>query len=150
MGHTYVSNVVHYVFSTKHRKKLITPQLEERLWPYLGGIARENNMKTITIGGTEDHIHVLLSLPASISIAKAIQLIKGGSSKWVHDQFGEHRDFCWQEGYGAFTIGISQVDETIAYIQRQKEHHRKISFQDEFLKILKKHRIEYDERYIWD
>ena len=150
MGHTYVSNLVHYVFSTKLRKKLITPQLEERLWPYLGGIARENNMKPISIGGTEDHIHILLSLPATISIAKAIQLIKGGSSKWVHDEFQQHHDFEWQKGYGAFTLSISQVEETIKYIQKQKEHHRKTSFQDEFLKILKKHGIEYDERYIWD
>jgi len=107
-------------------------------------------MKAISIGGTEDHIHMLLSLPATISIAKAVQLIKGGSSKWVHDEFRQHRDFGWQEGYGAFTIGVSQVDETISYIQKKKEHHRKTSFQDELLKILKKHSIEYDERYIWD
>jgi putative transposase len=108
MGHTYVSNLVHYVFSTKHRQKLITPQLEVRLWPYRGGIARENGMKAICIGGTEDHIHMLLSLPATISIAKTVQLIKGGSSKWVHDEFRQHRDFGWQEGYGAFTIGVSR------------------------------------------
>ena len=150
MGHTYVSNLVHYVFSTKHRQKLITPGLETRLWPYMGGIARENNMKAISIGGTQDHLHMLLSLPASISIAKGIQLIKGGSSKWVHDEFPQHRGFGWQEGYGAFTVGISQVEETIKYIKSQKEHHEKASFQDEFLKILKKHGIEYDETYIWD
>ena len=150
MGHTYVSGMVHYVFSTKHRQRLMTSQLEERLWPYMGGIARENGMKALSIGGTEDHVHMLLSLPATISIAKAIQLIKGGSSKWVHEQFPEHRGFGWQEGYGAFTIGISQVDETITYIQSQKEHHRKTSFHDEFLKILKKHGIEYDQRYVWD
>jgi REP-associated tyrosine transposase len=149
MGHTYVSNLVHCVFSTKHRQKLINIELEERLWPYMGGIARENNMKAMSIGGTEDHIHMLLSLPATIAIAKAIQLIKGGSSKWVHDEFPQHGHFGWQEGYGAFSVGISQVEETIGYIQRQKEHHRKVTFQDEFLKILKKHRIEYDERYIW-
>jgi putative transposase len=150
MGHTYVSSMVHYVFSTKHREKLITPELEARLWPYMGGIARENNMKAISIGGTDDHVHMLLSLPATISIAKAVQLIKGGSSKWVHDQFRQYCDFGWQEGYGAFTIGISQADDTITYIQKQKEHHRKTSFQDEFLKILTRHGIEYDERYIWD
>jgi putative transposase len=150
VGHTYVSNLTHCVFSTKHRQKPITPELETRLWPYMSGIAREKNMKAISIGGTDDHIHMLLSLPATISVAKAVQLIKGGSSKWVHDQFRQYRDFGWQEGYCAFTIGISQADETISYIQKQKEHHRKTSFQDEFLKILKKHGIEYDERYIWD
>jgi putative transposase len=120
VGHTYVSNLVHYVFSTKHRQNLITPQLEARLWPYMGGIARENSMRAISIGGTEDHIHMLLSLPATISIAKAVQLIKGGSSKWVHDQFRQHRDFGWQEGYGAFTIGISQIDETISEIEESE------------------------------
>ena len=93
---------------------------------------------------------MLLQLPATISVAKAIQLIKGGSSKWVHDQFRQHRDFGWQEGYGAFTVGISQVGDTVRYIQRHKEHHRKTGFQDEFLSILKKHGIEYGERYIWD
>ena len=111
VGHTYVSNLTHCVFSTKHRQKLITPELETRLWPYMGGIARENNMKAISIGGTDDHIHMLLSLPATISVAKAVQLIKGGSS---HDQFRQYRDFGWQEGYGAFTIRISQADETIS------------------------------------
>ena len=114
IGHTYVSNMVHYVFSTKYRQKLITPELEARLWPYMGGIARENNMKAISIGGTEDHTHMLLWLPGTVSVAKAVQLIKGGSSKWVHDQFPKFRDFGWQEGYGAFTIGISQAEETIS------------------------------------
>jgi REP element-mobilizing transposase RayT len=149
MAHSYVSNYYHCVFSTKERRKLITPDLEERLWPFLGGIARNHNMKALAIGGVEDHVHLLLSLPSTLAIAKAIQVVKGESSKWVHDKFPEHRQFGWQEGYGAFTIGISQKDGTVAYIHKQKEHHRQKTFQEEFLSFLAKHGIEYDPRYVW-
>ena len=116
----------------------------------MGGIARDHRMKALSIGGVEDHVHILLSLPSTIAVAKAIQLIKGGSSKWIHENFPKHRNFSWQEGYGAFSIGISQVATTNRYIAGQEEHHRKVSFQEEFLAFLKKHEIEYDERYIWD
>jgi len=116
----------------------------------MGGVARENQMKAMVIGGVEDHVHLLLSLPSTLAIAKAIQLIKGGSSRWVHETFREHDHFAWQEGYGAFSIGISQVESTGAYIHSQAEHHRRRTFQEEFLAFLKRHGIEYDERYIWD
>lgn len=149
MAHSYTSILIHYIFSTKNREKIITNELQERLWPYMGGIARENNMKALAIGGIEDHIHLLISLPATLSIAKAIQLLKGGSSKWVHDRFPDHNNFKWQEGYGAFSVNISHADDTIAYIKRQKEHHRKKSFQEEYVSFLKKHGIDYDERYVW-
>jgi len=115
----------------------------------MGGIARENNMKALGIGGIENHAHILLSLPATISISKAIQLIKGASSTWVSKIFPEHKDFTWQEGYGAFSIGVSQKNETIAYINNQKEHHHKKTLHEELLSLLYKHNIEYDERYIW-
>jgi putative transposase len=128
---------------------LITAPLQERLWPFMGGIAREHGMKALVVGGVEDHAHLLLSLPTTISLSKAIQQIKGASSKWIHDTFPEHRDFGWQEGYGAFSIGISQVDNTLSYIRSQPEHHQKKTFQEEFLAFLKSYGIEYDERYIW-
>jgi len=128
---------------------MIDPELESRLWPYLGGIARENRIKAISIGGTADHLHGLLSLPATMSFAKAVQLIKGGSSKWIHDNFSKHRKFEWQEGYGAFSVSASQVKRTMAYIQNQKEHHRRKSFQEEFLEFLIKHGVEYDPRYLF-
>jgi REP element-mobilizing transposase RayT len=150
MAHSFTSSLYHCTFSTKGRRRLITPELQDRLWPFMGGIARDNRMKALVIGGVEDHVHLLLSLPSTMAIAKAIQLIKGGSSKWVHDSFPQHRDFTWQEGYGAFSIGISQVESTIRYILSQAEHHRRKTFQEEFLAFLKKHGIEYDERYIWD
>ncbi len=150
MSHSYVSSLYHCVWSTKSRRRTIEPELRDRLWPYLGGIASKNKMKALAIGGVEDHVHILLSLPSTIEIAKAVQLIKGGSSKWVHETFPEHREFSWQEGYGAFSIGISQIDDTVKYIENQAEHHRRRTFQEEFIAFLEKHGIEYDPRYIWD
>ncbi len=149
MSHAYVSNLIHCIFGTKDRAPVIDPDLETRLWPYIGGIARENRMKALAIGGTMDHLHSLLSLPSTMSVAKALQLIKGGSSKWVHDEFPKYRSFGWQEGYGAFSVSVSQVQKTIAYINGQKEHHRKKTFQEEFLDFLIRHGIEFDPRYVF-
>jgi len=106
-------------------------------------------MKALAIGGTTDHIHVLLSLPGMMSFSKAVQLIKGGSSKWINDTFPGPKKFTWQEGYGAFSVSVSQVPKTITYINNQKEHHRKKTFQEEFLELLMKHGIEYDQRYVF-
>jgi REP element-mobilizing transposase RayT len=111
---------MHCTFSTKDRYPFIDSDLDSRLWPYLGGIARENRMKALAIGGIADHAHALLSLPGTMSFAKAVQLIKGGSSKWVHDTFPQLNKFAWQEGYGAFSVSASQVPNTIAYINNQK------------------------------
>ncbi len=108
-------------------------------------------MKAIEIGGTADHVHLLLSIPATLPLAKALQLIKGGSSKWVHDTFPEYQwGFGWQTKYGAFGVSVSLLDKTVEYIKGQEEHHKKMTFQEEFLLMLKKHRIVYDERYLWD
>ena len=145
-----VSSYFHCVFSTKDRRPLITPDLSQRLFPFLGGIARQNDLKAIEIGGVADHVHILLSLPATVAIAKAMQLIKGGSSKWVHDTFPEHREFRWQEKYGAFGVSVSLLERTREYIRNQEKHHRKMTFNEEFVAVLKKHGIEYDERYLWE
>ena len=123
--------------------------MQERLWPYMGGIARENKVKALAIGGVEDHAHLLLSMPSTMTISQAMQLIKGGSSRWVHETFPEHRGFEWQEGYGAFSIGISQAEETKRYIANQQEHHRVKTFEEEYIAILEKHGIEYDPRFVW-
>ena len=149
MPHSFVNALFHCVFSTKDRRRTITSDLQERLWPYLGGIARDKGIKALAVGGVEDHVHVLLSLPSTMDIAKAVQLVKGGSSKWVHDTFPEHRAFAWQTGYGAFRIGISQVADTKRYIARQEEHHRTRTFQEEFTAILQKHGIQCDPRHVW-
>ena len=147
---SYVSSHYHCVFSTKERRPLISTELREILWPFLGGIARQNQMKAIEVGGMPDHVHILLSLPSTLSIAKALQLIKGGSSKWVHETFPEHRLFRWQVKYGAFGVSVSQLDKIIQYVRDQEDHHRKMTFQEEFVALLKKHRIEYDERFLWE
>ena len=107
-------------------------------------------MVPIEIGGVEDHVHMLLLLPATLSIAKAMQLIKGGSSKWVHDTFPEHREFAWQTKYGAFSVSQSRVDGIVDYIRKQPEHYKKMTFKEEFIMLLKKHKIPYDERYLWE
>src|ERR1041385_5961810 len=147
---SYVSSYHHCVFSTKDPRPIITPALQDRVWPYLGGIARENEMTAIEIGGVQDHFHMLLSLPSTMTVAKALQLIKGGSSKCIHDTFPDQRHFGWQGKYASFSVIISQVDKIIDYIKGQPEHHRKMSFKEEFVALLKKHRIQYDERYLWD
>ena len=138
---------MHCVFSTKNRCDLIPSEVQSDLWAFVGGIARKNGFKALTVGGIENHLHVLLSLPANITLAKAMQLIKGVSSHWMNEN--HTKKFAWQEGYGAFTIGISQKADTIAYIRSQAEHHRKRSFEDEFVAFLKKHNMEYDPRYVW-
>lgn len=149
MAHTYVSNLMHCVFSTKDRRKEISGELQERLWPFIGGIARRNNAPALEIGGMPDHLHILLSVPATLPVSKAVQLIKGGSSKWIHETFPAHKHFEWQEGYGAFSISLSHKHATIGYIQDQEKHHRTRSFEEEFLAILKKHGIAYDPKYVW-
>lgn len=110
---SYVSSYFHCVFSTKERRPSIKPELRERLWPFIGGIARQNEMKANEIGGVEDHVHILLSLPSTTVIAKALQLLKGGLSNWVHETFPEQRLFAWQEEYGAFSVSMSQLDRAV-------------------------------------
>ena len=149
MANTYINILIHTVFSTKNRESCMYSSLRERLYPYMCGIARENGLKVLCIGGTDNHIHILLSLDSTTSIAQAMQLIKGGSSKWIHETFPELRLFSWQEGYGAFSIGISNVDETKKYIENQEKHHSKESFCDEYLKFLRKNNIDFDEKYLW-
>lgn len=143
--HTYTSLLVHCVFSTTNRLPIISEQMQPRLWAFLGGIARKNGMKALAVGGIEDHLHVLLSLPPTVSVAKAMQLVKGGSSKWMNDQL-PRRSFAWQENYGAFTIGVSQTKDTVRYINNQKEHHAKRGFDEEFMSFLHRHGITPIER----
>lgn len=137
------------MWSTKARQPALTPEIQTRLWPYLGGIARANKISALAVGGIADHVHVLLSLPATQTISKALQLLKGNSSKWLHEEFPELRTFSWQEGYGAFTIGMSGVPETKTYIGTQAEHHKKKTFQEEFRSFLDKHGLPYDEAILW-
>ena len=148
--HSFNSCLMHCVFSAKERRRFLTPVILERLWPYLGGIARENDMKALAIGGAADHVHLLLSLPTTLAAATAMQLLKGNSSKWLRKTFPELRrqDFAWQEGFGAFSIGISGVESTVRYIQTQEKRHRRKSFREELEGFLKKHGCAYTEEML--
>jgi len=146
MSHTYTNVVVHYVFSTKERRKQIPSALQGDLWSYMAGIAKQNGMKAIAIGGADDHCHALIALPADKDVAKTAQLIKGGSSKWFREK--HVNDFSWQQGYGAFSVSASQMEKTVNYIANQERHHRKMDFATEFVSLLQKHRIQYDPKYV--
>jgi putative transposase len=150
MANTYTSLHYHFVFSTKNRERWITPDIEQRLWAYLGGIAKENKMTPLQIGGIEDHVHVLLGASPTLAPSNIAQLIKGGSSAWIHETFPKLKNFRWQDGYGAFSVSKSNVPDVDGYIRGQREHHRTRSFQEEYLALLQRHEIEYDERYLWD
>jgi putative transposase len=141
MPHSHVSCLVHLVFSTSGRQPTIREQMRDRLHAYLGGIARENAMVAIAVGGVADHVHLLLSLPSTVPIAKAVQLLKSGSSKWIHENFPQSRGFSWQQGYGAFSVSISQHEKTVAYIHAQAKHHERVSSAEEFRKFLMAHAI---------
>lgn len=150
MANTYTSLHYHIVFSTKNRERWITPDIEQRIWAYLGGIARENKMMPIQIGGVEDHVHLLLGASPTLAPSKIAQMIKGGSSNWIHDTFPQLKSFAWQDGYGAFTVSKSNMPDVTVYIQGQRGHHRIKSFQEEYRALLQRHEIEYQERYLWD
>ncbi|HEX7285672.1 MAG TPA: IS200/IS605 family transposase [Candidatus Angelobacter sp.] len=135
---SYINLLVHCVFSTKERVRLIKPDEQPRLWAFMGGIARENGIKALAVGGMDDHAHLLLSLPATMPVAKAMQLIKAGSSGWMRETIA-NKQFGWQEEYGAFTIGISQMPATIRYIENQAAHHKKRNFAQEWDIFLKRH-----------
>jgi len=149
MANTYSALFYHIVFSTKNRTAFIRPEIEERVWAYIGGVARHHQMTAIQVGGVEDHIHALILAPATLAPFEIAKYLKGESSKWIHETFADLRDFGWQDGYGAFTVSKSNVPDVVSYIQNQRAHHQKQSFQDEYREFLKKHGVEYDERYLW-
>ena len=143
MAHTHTCNLVHCVFSTKDRANLISDP--ERLCQYVGGIARQKNIRLLAAGGTANHLHLLISLPPTMTLAKALQEIKGNTSRWLN----EMSRFAWQEGYSAFSVSQSQRKTVVDYIDRQAEHHAKWSFEQEFVALLKKSGIPYDPRFVF-
>jgi REP element-mobilizing transposase RayT len=150
MPQSFTCLLYHLVFSAKERRPWLTKDIRDRLYPYMGGILRTQNGVALSIGGTEDHIHSLARIHQTLAVADLLRDVKAGSSKWVHDSFPEMRDFAWQGGYGAFTVSASQINRLKTYIEAQEEHHGKEDFKTEFVRLLKAHDIEYDERYIWD
>jgi REP element-mobilizing transposase RayT len=148
MPQSLVKILVHVVFSTKDRMNLIAPEIEKGLYGYFGGIIKNNNSKLIVAGGTANHIHLLISLGKKIDIGELVGDIKRDSSKWMKEQ--GFKKFYWQKGYGAFSIGQSQVESVVIYIKNQKTHHAKQDYKEEFRELLTKYEIEFDERYVWD
>jgi REP element-mobilizing transposase RayT len=146
MAHSYSRIHVHLVFSTKERRNAIPKEMQPRLWAYIAGICQKYEMISLAIGGTGNHIHILFYLPPTFALAKTVQLLKGNSSKWMGEQ---GMDFGWQEGYGAFSVSSSNLDQVTRYIRNQEAHHRKFSFEDEFRALLKKHDVDYDPKYIF-
>ena len=150
MPSTYTNLLYHIVFSTKDRRPFINAKLREELHPYIGGIILDAGGKPIEIGGIADHVHILAKLPATLALSDALRLIKSNSSKWAGERSDLVRMFAWQTGYAAFTVSKSQARNVREYIQNQERHHRRKTFKQELVSLLKKNDIEYDERYLWD
>jgi putative transposase len=149
MPKTYTNLLYHIVFSTRERRPLITKEKQPRLYEYVGGIVRGLGGISLAIGGIEDHLHLLAKLRPDKALSSVLRDLKANSSGWMHDVFPEVRDFSWQNGYGAFTVSASQTPYVEKYILNQESHHRKRSFQSEFVEMLKVNDIEFDERFLW-
>jgi len=150
MGQSLVKNFIHIVFSTKHRTPIIHPPYNLELYSYLGGICNKLESQVVKIGGDSDHVHILCMLSKKIALATLLEELKSHSSKWIKSKDPSLMNFFWQDGYGAFSVNPKEVDKVISYIDNQQEHHKKRTFQDEYRAFLKKYKVEYDERYIWD
>jgi putative transposase len=148
MSHTYSSLRIHVIFSTKQRKRCLSQDLQPKLWAYIAGIARNHKFEAIKIGGADDHCHALILLPASLPLFKAVQALKGCSSKWLNETGTVGINFAWQEGYGAFSVSASQTTGVVEYISNQPEHHKKRNYEEEFLELLKRYGIDYDPAHV--
>ena len=149
MAGTFTFLGTHFVFSTKNRTPLIFNDINDRLCAYIGGIIKELSGILIEINAVPEHIHFYAYMPKTISVSKFMEIVKTNSSKWIHTTFQDKKDFGWQDGYGAFSVSKSSEKGMIQYIRNQQHHHRKRSFQEEFIDLLDKYGIEYDEKYIW-
>ena len=146
MSHTYAQNVVHVVFSTKNRHKSIDPEFRPQLWTYITGICKNLDIYVHSVGGVEDHLHLLIQIPPVLTLSKAVATIKANSSRWASE---EGHKFAWQQGYAAFSVSASVIPFVIRYIQSQEEHHKKMDFDAEFVALLKKHGIAFDPKYLF-
>lgn len=150
MAQTLVSLYVHIIFSTKNRVGIIAPEIEPELFAYIGGILNNNKSKLLAANGTADHVHLLISLSKNLALSELVGDIKRDSSVWIKKQDSRFHSFHWQDGYGAFSVGHTQIADVKKYIANQKEHHAGNSFEDEFRYFLNKYEMDYDERYVWN
>ncbi len=150
MGQSLVKNLIHLVFSTKHREPRISEDVAPDLWKYQTGIFKKWESPALAIGGVEDHIHVLFSLSKNHPLKRVVEEVKKGSSSWMKSDGARDAEFYWQNGYAAFSVSQSIVEDVKRYIKNQREHHRKMTFQDELRALFERHQVEYDERYVWD
>jgi REP-associated tyrosine transposase len=148
MSDSYTNLLYHIVFSTKDRRRIITPEYEVRLHDYIGGTIRSFGGISLALNGTEDHVHLLAKLRPDRALSDVLRDLKANATGWMHEVFPSMKNFTWQRGYGAFTVSQSNVEEVRRYIARQKEHHRKISFRDEFIRFLRMNGIAWDERFV--
>ena len=148
MSQSFTNLIYHIVFSTKDRQPLITEAHQSRLYEYIGGTIRGLGGVSLAINGVEDHVHLLAKLRPDKALSDVLRDLKANASGWMHDVFPDLKEFSWQRGYGAFTVSQSNVEKVQDYISRQKDHHQKKSFRDEFIEFLKANGIEYDERYL--
>jgi len=149
MAQSLAKITIHVVFSTKNREPLLSSATRNNLFAYIVGILNSLDCVTLIINGTEDHVHLMTVMSKTISLSKMIGELKGGSSRWMNSRDEAMKNFAWQAGYGAFSVSDSQIPKVINYIKGQEEQHRKMTFQDELIMLLKKHKIEFDERYLW-
>ena len=150
MSQSLVKNLLHLVYSTKHRSRWIPSEVRERLFAYQAGIFKEWDSPALIIGGVDDHVHALFSLSKNHALKKIVEEVKKGSSKWMKHEGTGNVDFYWQNGYAAFSVSVSNEDAVKRYIANQEEHHRKMTFQDELRALFKRHQVACDERYVWD
>ena len=149
MAHTLTLLLAHIVFSTKERRSSLTAAVQPDLFAYLGGIAREHDATAVIVNGMADHVHLLVAYPPSIALADLVRVLKTNSSLWLHREHrGTHSLFAWQSGYGAFSVSHSAQVSVMEYIARQKEHHQRMSFEQEFETLLRRHGVEYDQRFV--
>ena len=148
MTHSFRVHFFHLIWSTKGRKQLISEEIEPRLYSYMGGIIRNFNGQLLEIGGMPDHVHLLIELSNIDKFTHLIREVKASSSLWINQTFPTQKTFAWQEGYGSFSVSYSGLHKVRDYIRNQKRHHSKMSFDKEYLKFLKSHQINYDERFI--
>lgn len=150
MSQSLVKNLLHLVYSTKHRNPWVPDEVRPNLYAYQAGIFKDLDSPALLIGGVEDHVHALFSLSKNHALIKIVEEVKKGSSKWMKTEGTRNSEFYWQGGYAAFSVSPSNVDTVMRYIENQEEHHRTMTFQDELRLLFKRHGIEFDERYVWD